>query len=212
LAVPPTAAGNLTLGRYATFRREPSPYGPLWAWIGAAVVGTLGTGSLVANLLAFKVLAVLAYTLQAALIYLILCRRKPALANVGLLAFAWNPLVLYEFVANGHNDAVMMAFVLLGVFFWDRGRIYLMVAALTAALLIKIPVAFLLPLFLVAAARPRSPGRPCRIKGAKRRILLCLVASAEQPHRRDDKNHPKGDHKRDIYGDGMQAQCIQDLC
>lgn len=160
LVIPPGQIDGTAFAQYSAYRHATSNYGPLWTWISAAVVRTMGTGSLLLNLLAFKAVAIASYALLGALIYSMLQRRRPNFASAGLLFFAWNPLVLYEFAVNGHNDATMMAFAVLGILFWDLGRPYLMVAALTLSFLVKIPPVLLLPLFLLAAARQRGAGRP----------------------------------------------------
>ncbi len=159
LVVPPADVPGSVFARYSAFRHATPNYGPLWMWISALVVGVLDTGSLAVNLLGFKLVAVAAYAVQALLIYVILRRRAPSCALAGLLFFAWNPLILYEFAANGHNDATMMAFALLGILLWEQKRPLLMVAALTLSLLVKVPTAPLLLLFLLAAARQRGTGR-----------------------------------------------------
>jgi hypothetical protein len=160
LVVPPGQLPDTAFARYSAYRMAPSNYGPLWTWISALVVGALGRGSLALNLLGFKGVAIAAYLAQAVLIYAVLRRRQPDLAPAGLAFFAWNPLVLYEFAVNGHNDAAMMAFALLGIYFWERRRPLRMTAALTLSFLVKIPTAPLLPLFLLACARDaRSEAR-----------------------------------------------------
>lgn len=172
LVVPPGHLPDTAFARYSVYRMAPSNYGPLWTWISALVVGALGRESLALNLMGFKGVAIAAYLAQALLIYATLRRRSPALAPAGLAFFAWNPLVLYEFAANGHNDAAMMAFALLGIFFWERRRPLLMTAALTLSFLMKIPTAPLLPLFLLADAR--EVRRAAR-SGAKCRLLPALL-------------------------------------
>ncbi len=153
LVVPPGHLPGTAFARYSAYRMAPSNYGPLWTWISALVVGALGRESLALNLLGFKGVAIAAYLAQALLVYALLRRRQPDLAPAGLVFFAWNPLVLYEFAVNGHNDATMMAFALLGIYFWERRRPLLMTAAFTLSFLVKIPTAPLLPLFLLAWAR-----------------------------------------------------------
>jgi len=159
LVTPPGHVPGAVLAHYSAYRMVPSNYGPLWTWISGLVVGVLGRESLALDLLGFKGVAIAAYLAQALLVYCILRRRAPDLAPAGLAFFAWNPLVLYESAVNGHNDVTMMAFALLGIFFWERRQPLAMVTALTLSLLIKIPMAPLLPSFLLAAARERNwPG------------------------------------------------------
>ena len=58
---------------------------------------------------------ILAYLGSATLIYLILKQRQPRWAVAGTIAFAWNPLVLLAVAQNGHNDIVMIFFLLAAV-------------------------------------------------------------------------------------------------
>jgi hypothetical protein len=183
LVVPPGQLPDTAFAHYSAYRMAPSNYGPLWTWLSALVVGMMGRESLALNLLGFKGLAIAAYLAQALLIYAVLRRRNPDLAPAGLAFFAWNPLVLYEFAVNGHNDAAMMAFALLGISFWERRRPLLMTAALTLSFLVKIPTAPLLPLFLLAGAhdahgQARSAAE-CRPRDAAslRRVLPAILLS-----------------------------------
>ena len=54
-----------------------------------------------------------------------------------MLFFAWNPLVLFEVAGNGHNDAVVIMFVLAGVFFFVRARQVAFIPALVLGALTK---------------------------------------------------------------------------
>jgi hypothetical protein len=92
----------------------PSPYGPVWQVLS---LGTYfaGGGDFLKHLYALKVLMILAYLGSAMLIYLILKQRQPAWALAGTIAFAWNPLVLLAVAQNGHNDIVMIFFLLAAV-------------------------------------------------------------------------------------------------
>lgn len=153
LVVPPGHIPGTTFARYSAFRLAPSNYGPLWTWISGLVVGLLGRKSLAVNLLGFKGVAVAAYLGLSAVIYAVLQRRSPRYAPAGLLFFAWNPLVLYEFAVNGHNDAAMMFFAALGVMLWERARPIGAAIAFTLSFLVKIPTVLLFPLFLLASIR-----------------------------------------------------------
>lgn len=158
LVVPPGYLPNTAFARYSAYRMALSNYGPLWTWISALVVGALGRRSLTANLLGFKAVAIAAHQVQAMLAFLILRRRHPERAPAGTAFLAWNPLALYEFAVNGHNDATMMALALLGVYFWERRSLFAMTAALTLSFLVKIPTVLLLPLFLLAFLREEGRG------------------------------------------------------
>ena len=69
----------------------------------------------------FKLLGVAAHLLNAWLVWLILGRLAPKARLLGTLFYAWSPLCLLEFGASAHNDALMLTFLLLGVYCLTRG-------------------------------------------------------------------------------------------
>ncbi len=179
LVVPVADVPGAAFVQHSVFLHVTPNYGPVWIWISALVVRVMGQESLTPNLLGFKLVAILGYAALGVLIYRILRRRDPGDAVAGLLFFAWNPLVLYEFAVNGHNDSIMMAFALLGILFWQQKRPLLMVAALTLSFLIKVPTILLLPLFLLAVARRQERRRDdWRILVVGGLVSLALVAIA----------------------------------
>jgi len=107
-----------TVGEWIDHR---SPYGPVWELL-AAGVSWLTRGMLIPNLLALKGISVLCYGGSICLVYDILGRTLPAHKFGGTLLFAWNPLILLEWIGNGHNDVVMLFFILLGMNLWVRKR------------------------------------------------------------------------------------------
>jgi len=144
---------NLPLAEYNAYAHVLSSYGPVWTWIEAAVVGIVGRPDLLLLTLGFKAAAIATYVATCIVLVVVLRRRAPDHVAAGLLAFAWNPLVLFEVAVNAHNDVWIGLLVLLGVLFWEMRRPLWMLAALTLAALIKLPVAPLLPLFFLAAWR-----------------------------------------------------------
>ena len=91
-----------------------APYGPVGlladAWP-AVVVG----GNLLWNLLLLKGFFGSLVVIEAAIVYRILARVNSRMALSGALLVAWNPLLLFEFAANGHNDIVMLVLASLGL-------------------------------------------------------------------------------------------------
>jgi hypothetical protein len=75
---------------------------------------------------------------------------------------------------NGHNDALLMALVLAGVLMWELDRPLLMVVAFALSLLVKIPSALLLPIFLLSACR-RTASRANQWFRVSAGIMLTLV-------------------------------------
>ena len=74
--------------------------------------------------------------------------------NHQLAIYAWNPLVIVEIAASGHNDAVAMAAVLAAGIVIIRGRAVVSTLLLTAAALVKLFPVVLFPLWLRRAGWP----------------------------------------------------------
>jgi alpha-1,6-mannosyltransferase len=100
-----------------------SVYGPVWLALsgGLALLAEALGGSLAVYAALFKLLGVAAHLLNAWLIWLILGRLAPKARLLGTLFYAWSPLCLLEFGASAHNDALMLTFLLLGVYCLTRG-------------------------------------------------------------------------------------------
>ncbi len=138
---------------------ETSPYGPLWELVAAGVAAVAGDRLLLGVLL-FKGLALACFLVTGALIWSLLPpgRARPAYA----LLWAWNPALLLTFALNGHNDALMLLWLVLGYWLGQRGRPAAGFAVMALAALTK-PVAVLaLPFFLIASWRELPVGRRVR--------------------------------------------------
>jgi hypothetical protein len=134
-------------------------YGPLWSVLSLALAPIVGADPLRANMV-YRVVALAAELGTLALLAAIL-RRLPARyaswRTQGLLLYAWNPLVLIE-VAAGHNDVLMLALLLLGLWLLLDARRTLAALALGAAILIKASALPLVGLMLVALLLRANPG------------------------------------------------------
>lgn len=152
LATPPELlpAGDPWLGLAGEWVDAASPYGPVWEGLSLAAFRLAG-GDFLAHLFALKLVAILAYLGCAWLVACILGRLRPEWQLAGTLAFAWNPLALLETAQNGHNDIVMVFFLLAAV--WaglDGGRRRWAVAPLLAlSVLVKFVTALVVPFFLL---------------------------------------------------------------
>jgi hypothetical protein len=65
-----------------------------------------------------------------------------------LLFYVWNPLLLVEFAGNGHNDVVMLTFVLLAFWLHLEGQWRLAALALGLATLVKLAAVVFVPGYL----------------------------------------------------------------
>ncbi|MFL5732720.1 MAG: hypothetical protein ACJ78Q_05920 [Chloroflexia bacterium] len=148
---------NDPLKAYVAWSGDPSPYGPAWELL-AAGASLLAGSDLWKNLIVFKLLVTVAYGVSVALTYGILRVVRPDWALRGTLFFAWNPLLLFEVPGNGHNDAIMVMFVLAAVYFMALARRALVLPAIMAAALAKFVPVLLAPAAVAAILRDRAKG------------------------------------------------------
>lgn len=142
---------------YAGWHGFPTAYGPWWELVAAGAARLAGDG-IVANVLAFKLLNVLAFAGAAALVFAALRAQAPRRALYGLTLFAWNPLAIYSVAGNGHNDGLMVLSIALGFYLLARLRFTLAAMALTGGALVKFIPALLIPIVLVAGFKQQSDG------------------------------------------------------
>ena len=141
---------------------ETSPYGPIWELV-AATVGQVSGDNLYLSLILFKALGLLAHTAGAALIWNLLHEAETGVRSALTLLWAWNPALLLMFVVDAHNDALMLACLLLGLSLLQRGWPIVGLITMLMAALIK-PIALLpLPLFFLATWRG-LPSHQARIR------------------------------------------------
>jgi len=125
---------------------ETSPYGPLWELVASGLTFVSGD-SLAAGVMLFKLLALVCFLMITALIWTSLPADRPR-SGYSLL-WAWNPALLLIFIVDGHNDALMILWLVLGYFVALNGRtatgfLIMILAALTK------PIAILaLPFFFL---------------------------------------------------------------
>jgi len=173
---PPSAFPNDPLFQYANWPDYTSPYGPIWLLISAGLA-RLANGDLFWSVYLFKLLAFGGYLACGGLIWAILrARGKSPLA--GTVLWLWNPLVLLEFAGAGHNDVLMLAGLLLGLWLYLTGRIRAALGALALAALVKSVALIALPLFLWHRLAPLD-GWATRVREAARILWLpALIIAA----------------------------------
>jgi hypothetical protein len=157
---PQELPGDPWVGLAAEWIDASSPYGPVWEGL-SLLAFRLAGGDFLAHVYALKVIAALAHLGCIALVALILRRLKPDWALAGAAAFAWSPLALLESAGNGHNDILMVFFLLLAAYFAARAGAerWLAVPALTLSILIKFIPLIALPFFLLYLVRRETAWR-----------------------------------------------------
>ena len=147
---PGARPGPLTEGIDAVWLDAPAPYGPAWLSLAGLVVRLTGD-AVVPALLGLRLLAVVG----VALVAWALTRLADDPGRALWLGVA-NPLVLLHLVAGGHNDALMLGLLLVGVALARRALV-LAAVLVTLAVLVKVPALLgLAYLPLLAAQRLRA--------------------------------------------------------
>ena len=176
---PPSAFPD-PLVAYSPWPNERSVYGPVWQIVSLVPTWLAGEGML-RGLVLFKLLGLIAYIGCALLIWRLLTRLYPRHAASGTLLFAWNPLLQFELVGNGHNDVVMVLFVLLAIWAIVAERRWLVLPLLTLAVLTKLLAVALGPVFLYGLLRGPRPLRdkiPEIVLGSGISLLLAFALYA----------------------------------
>ncbi len=121
-------------------------YGPINQAIYSVVTALSGDDFLV-NLAAHKFVVFIFNLAMLWLVYKILKDHFPDKLPFALVFVFWNPLFLLETVGAGHNDTLMIFFILLSYEFFLRRRPFLTAAALTLAAGVKSTALFLVPIY-----------------------------------------------------------------
>lgn len=164
----PNTVGSDPFLRFSAWNTVPSAYGPVWELLAGATSKIVGDDP-IANVIGFKLLSVAGYALALIAVWLTLKQIAPRRALTGVYLFAWNPLILFMTSGTGHNDTLMVAFILLSVCcLVRRWYVAATLAALLGALIKFIPV-LLVPLIFVVAMRE------LKLRGRIRYVVLCAV-------------------------------------
>ena len=150
--------------------RNVVPYGPVMAVLSAMAVET-GRNNIILALLALKLIMSASFLLTAWTVSKILDLLKPSKTPWALFFFLWNPLVLLELIGEGHNDAVMMALMMVGLYLMVRSKHVAGFMALFFSMMTKFATIILLPLYASLLLRRREYRSLIWI------TLLCLATS-----------------------------------
>lgn len=175
LVTPQDFAGDSLL-RYVGWPALPFNYGPAWALVTAAL-NAIGRSNLLLNVLLLKGAGVLAYGLTAVIIYKTLQREAPERAFVGTVVFAWNPLVLFETAANGHNDIFVVLLLAAGLAAFAAGRRASSLVSLAVSVLVKFVTAPLGLIWLAAGLRAADSWKKRLLLAAGGGLAVLAVAA-----------------------------------
>jgi hypothetical protein len=131
---------------------QPSVYGPVWMLVSAGVVKVVGRNLAEGFVLLKLVILTLDLSIMAMIVKLARTRSdSPEAGGWGLLAYAWNPLILITVPLGGSSDVVLAAGFLGALLARRKGMTWVATILLTLATLVKAyaGVALLLHLVLV---------------------------------------------------------------
>jgi hypothetical protein len=155
-----------------------SPYGPVFLWLAGANATVVNHNELVA-VVGFRLMAVIGVVMIA--VYVPRLARSyghdPSLAFV--LAVL-NPLILLHLIAGAHNDALMLGFLVAGLWYARSGRPVLGIVLCAIGAMIKIP-AFIGVIYigwgwLGDDATPRARIRPTVVAGGLAVVIMAAVS------------------------------------
>jgi hypothetical protein len=146
-----------------------SPYGPAWE-IAAAGIVFAARGNLFLALVLLKAFTAAIHLAIGILIWHLLAEQSPATRAARTLLWTWNPALLLIFVANGHNDVLMLFWLLLGAWLQQRGRPVAGLVVMTLSPLSKAIGLLPLPFFWLSAWR--------RLPGLRERLRAFVPAAA----------------------------------
>ena len=166
---------------YVAWEHAPSAYGPAWEILAAVTARVAGDG-VIANVIAFKLLVGAFWASSVGVATAILRRIAPGRALAGVVWLAWNPVILYETWGNGHNDIVMVFWVLVAA--WAllcRRHTWAVLSLLVGALVKFIPLLMLPAAGLIALRELENTRARVRFLAVTGILALALVALAYGP-------------------------------
>ena len=159
---------------YVTWKSRPGlGYGPLWYFL-SAIPSALGIDGIAAQLSAMKCLILAFHIANCFVIRAILLIARPWTTTLGVLLYAWNPLLVFEGPGDGHNDIIMIFFVLLALLLLVRGRKFWVMPVLALSVLIKPLTLALSAVFWFHLLRT-YPTIPERLKFAMSSVAVTLT-------------------------------------
>lgn len=163
----PASYGTAPYNRYIAWRKNVDTYGPIWEATSVAVTSVVrqiarwlgwwdeslpscprspeSCRLLIAYLTGYRILAISLAGISAGVIASMVRRTQPSLTPLALAAWLWSPMTLLTTAVGGHNDALMMGLVLLGLWLLQRQRPFLALMTLILAAHVKLVALIWIP-------------------------------------------------------------------
>ena len=121
--VVPSAFPRESLLPFDDWKNTIAAYGPVWMGV-CVLMSLIGKGSPLAYIVLFRAFALIVHLVNALLVMAILraLGSSRRIVVLGTLLYVWNPLLLLEAGLSGHNDLLMITFMLLGILLCVRAE------------------------------------------------------------------------------------------
>ncbi len=149
-------------------------YGPAWLVASWVPVALTGFDDVIRTLIGLKIFNFALLTLAALLIAA--HQRNSRTRWIAAVAFLANPLVLFEGVANAHND-VLLATLLIGAMLALQRKSPLAGPLLALSALVKMYTVVLVPLFIVVALKDRWGWRRAGLAAVLATLAVVIVCA-----------------------------------
>lgn len=157
------------------WKHNASVYGPVFNSL-SAIVCLVAGDNITTNVLGFKVLAFVFLAASLLLVYMLTSLVAPGYENFALVVTGWSPILLIHIIGAGHNDAVMIFFILLGFMLYRKDRpLWGLIAVLLAAMIKSVAAIVLLP-YLVLFLRDQRGKFITRAAEAAAILVILPVA------------------------------------
>ena len=160
------------------WQNAPSIYGPAWIDLTLPLARAVAKSSEVDKVLAYKAVVNVGHLCAVGILAYLVHQVRPGHALEAVVMYAWNPLIVFEFGGNGHNDAVMVAVMLLGLALYATSARWLGVVTVAVSMLLKMTSLFLLPFYAMAWAREQSTWLRFFAVGILATLTVPLVVAA----------------------------------
>lgn len=150
--------GNVSADPYLEYVFEnlgPSTYGPVFT-IFTIFINLIACQSFFLTTVLLKLSMVCFFLGSTFILYKTLRIINPEKAKIYSLVFAWNPMVLFEVANNGHNDIMILFFVLFAAYLLIKRSYFWIVPLLTVSVLIKYVTVLIIPFFIIYIYRFES--------------------------------------------------------
>ena len=132
-----------------------SVYGPVFN-AAAAIITKVAGARIVLNIFLFKLLALASYAGTVGIVYVLARKVSPGRENMALAITAWSPLMIMHIIGAGHNDALMVFFIMLGFLLYRKNYKWLGMVAIVVAVSVKVIAVLALAPMVVLYLRERE--------------------------------------------------------